>query len=104
MWSSVYIPSAAAMIVKHLFAHWRAMRTEYTLLRWYLCVARSLRVLFFWRGHRKLFSLPVYHDYVLGEQNHDAFYHLSHRYYLLQGLSASQRLAIWGSSALALTV
>ena len=45
------------MILAHLTKHWLARREQYSFSSWILCVARSLRVLLFYRDHRRLCRL-----------------------------------------------
>jgi uncharacterized protein VirK/YbjX len=80
------------MIFAHLKQHWLARRTQYTTLSWILCIARSLRVLLFYRDHQALCRLDVYRNYVAAPSNDDVFHHLSHRDYLVRGLAARQRV------------
>ena len=54
--------------------------------------ARSARVMLFYRDHAALCQLDVYRTYVMASSNDDPFHHLSHRGYLVQGLSARQRV------------
>lgn len=80
------------MIFAHLARHWRACLGQYSVGDWILCIARSLRVVVFWRDHQSLCQLDVYRNYVAGPSNDDLFHHLSHRDYLVRGLSARQRV------------
>jgi uncharacterized protein VirK/YbjX len=72
--------------------HWRARRHHYSMASWLLCIARSLRVLTYYREHRLLCRLRVYRDFVAAAPTDDLFNHLSHRYYLVRGLSPGQRV------------
>ncbi len=74
------------MILAHLTRHWLARRGQYSFSSWILCVARSLRVLLFYRDHRSLCRLHVYRHYVAAPPNDDLFHHLIHRDYLLGGV------------------
>lgn len=80
------------MILARLTRHCLARRSELRLSSWLLSVARSARVLRFYRDHAALCQLDVYRNYVLSPPNDDPFHHLSHRSYLVQGLSARQRV------------
>lgn len=80
------------MIFAQLTKHWRAGTGQYNLVSWILCVVRSLRVVLFWRDHRALCRLDVVRNYVAAPSNDDLFHHLSHRDYLVKGLSARQRV------------
>jgi hypothetical protein len=80
------------MIFAHLSKHWLAHRGVYSLPSWILCIARSLRVLAYYRDHRALCRLGLYRNHVAGPSNDDLFHHLSHRDYLIKGLSARQRV------------
>jgi uncharacterized protein VirK/YbjX len=80
------------MIFAHLTKHWMARRNQYSFPSWVLCVARSMRVLAYYREHRALCQLGVYRNHVALPPNDDLFHHLSHRDYLMKGLSARQRV------------
>ena len=91
-----YLPSLLlehAMILAHLTKHWLARLEQYSFTSWILCIARTLRVLVFYREHRRLCQLDVYRNYVAAPPNDDLFHHLSHRDYLIKGLGARQRIA-----------
>ena len=81
------------MIIAHLLKHLRARREQYSLLSWLLCIARCLRVLAHYRQHAALCQLDVYRNYVAPAPTDDLFNHLSHRDYLVRGLSVTQRIA-----------
>ena len=72
----------------HLTRHWYARRH---FPSWAACVARSLRVLLFYRFHLRLLVLEIYRNYV-SPAHDDVFHHLSHRHYLTRGLSLQQRV------------
>lgn len=80
------------MIFAHLTRYWLARRKELSVSSWLLSVLRSARVLRFYRDHAALCQLDVYRNYVMAPPNDDPFHHLSHRGYLVQGLSARQRV------------
>ncbi|MDN4054514.1 DUF535 family protein [Massilia sp. YIM B02763] len=80
------------MIFAHLTRHWTARRGQYSLSSWLLCIARSLRVLAWYRDHRALCDLGVYRKHVMAPANDDPFHHLSHRDYLMKGMSARARV------------
>jgi uncharacterized protein VirK/YbjX len=80
------------MIFAHLKQHWLSRRSHYSLPSWILCLARSLRVLLYYRDHQALCRLDVFRNYVAAAPNDDLFHHLSHRDYLVRGLSARQRV------------
>jgi uncharacterized protein VirK/YbjX len=80
------------MIFAHLTKHWMSRREQSTFSSWLLCVARSMRVLAYYRDHRALCRLGVYRDHVAQPSNDDLFHHLSHRDYLMKGLSARARV------------
>lgn len=78
------------MVFTHLFRHWLARR-HYPLPSWAACVARSLRVLLFYRAHAALLAMPVYRFHVR-QVHDDVFHHLSHRHYLARDLSLRERV------------
>jgi uncharacterized protein VirK/YbjX len=78
------------MVIVHLARHWLARR-HYPFASWSACVARSLRVLLFYRDHARLLALDIYRSY-LTQVHDDVFHHLSHRDYLAKGLSLAQRV------------
>jgi uncharacterized protein VirK/YbjX len=80
------------MILAHLYKHWLARRGEGNLASWLVSIARSLRVLLYYRDHRALCQLDVYRNYVAPKAANDLFHHLSHRDYLFKGLTARQRV------------
>jgi uncharacterized protein VirK/YbjX len=82
----------APMIFAHLTKHWLARREQYSITSWVLCIVRSLRVLLFYRDHRRLCALDVYRHYVAAPPNDDLFHHLSHRDYLVRNLGARRRI------------
>jgi uncharacterized protein VirK/YbjX len=80
------------MIFFHLTKHWMARRGQYSFPSWLLCIARSTRVLAYYREHRTLCQLGVYRNHVAKPSNDDLFHHVTHRDYLMKGLSARQRV------------
>jgi hypothetical protein len=80
------------MILAHLKQHWLARRGQYSLTSWLLCIARSLRVLLYYRDHQALCQLDVVRNYVASVAGDDLFHHLSHRDYLVSGLTPRQRV------------
>ena len=80
------------MILAHLIRHWSARSGQYRFASWLLCIARSLRVLIYYRDHQYLCGLDVMRRYVAAPQNDDLFHHLSHRDYLIKNLPARQRV------------
>ncbi|WP_036168566.1 DUF535 family protein [Massilia sp. 9096] len=80
------------MIFAHLTRHWIARRSQYSFSTWMLCVARSMRVLAYYREHRALCRLGVYRNHVAQPGDDDPFHHLSHRDYLIKGLPVRQRV------------
>ncbi|MBW8900497.1 MAG: DUF535 family protein [Massilia sp.] len=78
------------MVLVHLGKHWYARR-HYPFVSWAACVARSARVLLFYRDHRGLLGLDVYRQH-LTQVHDDVFHHLSHRNYLAKGLSLRERV------------
>lgn len=80
------------MIVVHLLCHWRAYRRHETLARFLLRAARSLRVLYFRREHAALCALAVVREHIAHAMPHEVFHHLTHRGYLLRGLSPRRRV------------
>ena len=78
------------MVFSLLARHWLARR-HYPLPAWLACIARSLRVLLFYRAHLRLLALDVHRRYVALAHD-DVFHHLSHRHYLARGLSLRQRV------------
>ena len=87
-----YLPEQTPMIFAHLTKHWLARREQYSFSSWLLCIARSLRVLLFYRDHQRLCRLDVYRKYVAAPPNDDLFHHLSHRHYLVKNLGVRQRV------------
>jgi uncharacterized protein VirK/YbjX len=80
------------MILAHLNRHWLARRGQGTLASWMMSIVRSLRVLLYYRDHRALCQLDVYRNYVAAAGNDDLFHHLSHRDYLVKGMTARERV------------
>lgn len=80
------------MIFAHLTRHWMASRRQYGLASWLLGVARSMRVLAYYREHRALCRLGVVRNHVAVPSNDDPFHHLSHRDYLIRDLPARARV------------
>jgi len=80
------------MILAHLTRYCVARRSDYSLSSWLLCIARSMRVLAYYRDHRDLCRLGVYRKHLAGAANDDLFHHLSHRDYLIKGLPARRRV------------
>ena len=80
------------MIFAHLTKHWLARRGHLPLSSRLMSVLRSARVLLFWRDHAALCQLDVVRNYVASNANDDVFHHLSHRDYLVKGLSSRQRV------------
>jgi hypothetical protein len=80
------------MILAHLTKHWLARRGQPSLASRILCVARSLRVLLYYRAHRRLCRLDVVRHYVAAPPNDDLFHHLSHRHYLVRDLGTRRRV------------
>lgn len=78
------------MVFTHLIRHWLARR-HYPLPSWAACIARSLRVLLFYREHRKLLAMPVYRFHVR-QVHDDVFHHLSHRHYLARDVPLRERV------------
>ncbi|WP_296952134.1 DUF535 family protein [uncultured Massilia sp.] len=78
------------MVIVHLARHWLARR-HYPFASWSACIARSLRVLLFYRDHARLLALGVYRDH-LTKVHDDVFHHLSHRDYLAKGLTLRERV------------
>jgi uncharacterized protein VirK/YbjX len=78
------------MVLSLLARHWLARR-HYPLPSWLACIARSLRVLLFYRAHLRLLALDVHRRYVALAHD-DVFHHLSHRHYLAKGLTLRQRV------------
>lgn len=82
----------SAHLIAHLTRHWLAHRRRLPFSSWVLSSLRSARVMLFYRDHAALCRLDVYRNYVMAAPNDDPFHHLSHRGYLVQGLSARQRV------------
>jgi uncharacterized protein VirK/YbjX len=81
-----------AHLTPHLIRYWLARRKDLPFSSWLLTVLRSTRVLRFYRDHAALCQLDVYREHVMRGDNDDPFHHLSHRGYLMQGLSSRQRV------------
>lgn len=80
------------MIFAHLTKHWLTRRGQLPLSSRLLSVLRSARVLLFWREHAALCRLDVVRHHVAAAAGDALFHHLSHRDYLVKGLSARQRV------------
>lgn len=80
------------MIFAHLAKHWTARRGQPSPTSRLMSVLRSARVLLYWADHASLCQLDVVRNYVAAPSNDDVFHHLSHRDYLVKGLSARQRV------------
>jgi uncharacterized protein VirK/YbjX len=80
------------MILAQLKQHWLARRGQSSLPSWLLGVARSLRVLMYYRDHQALCQLDVYRNYVAQAQHSAPFHHLTQPDYLAKGLSARERV------------
>jgi uncharacterized protein len=78
------------MVFTYLVRHWLARR-HYPFKSLAACVARSLRVLLFYRTHARLAATPLYRDYLVPAHD-DVFHHLSHRDYLAKGLTLRERV------------
>lgn len=78
------------MVFLHLARHWLARR-HYSPVSLLACIARSLRVLLFYREHGRLLALPIYREYLV-QVHDDVFHHLSHRDYLVRGLPLRERV------------
>lgn len=78
------------MVLTHLARHWYARR-NFPFISWVACIGRSLRVVLFYRFHRRLLALEIYRNYVSAAHD-DVFHHLSHRNYLIRGLTLRQRV------------
>lgn len=83
------------MVLTCLARHWLARR-HYALPSWLACVARSLRVLLFYRDHARLLRLDMYRHYLVRTHD-DVFHHLSHRDYLARDLSLRERVRCVGT-------
>jgi hypothetical protein len=81
------------MIVAHLMKHWLARRAQSSRASLALSIARGLRVLLFYRAHRRLCQLDLVCNYVAAPPNDDLFHHLSHRDYLVKDLPVRHRIA-----------
>jgi uncharacterized protein len=71
---------------------WRTIRFRYGAAAWLLSILRPLRALAHREAHRKLLALPVYNQFGATMLREDPFHHISHRYYLRQGLTVRQRV------------
>jgi uncharacterized protein VirK/YbjX len=78
------------MVFVYLARHWLARR-HYSLASWWACIARSLRVLLFYRTHLQLLGFEIYRKH-LTQVHDDVFHHLSHRDYLARRLTLRQRV------------
>jgi len=78
------------MVFSYLVRHWLARR-HYPFPSWAACVARSLRVLLFYRTHARLAATALYRDCLIPAHD-DVFHHLSHRDYLAKGLTLRERV------------
>lgn len=80
------------MIVAHLTKYWLAYREQACRKAWALSIARSLRVLLFYREHQRLCQLDIVRHYVAALPAGDLFHHLSHREYLIRKLPLRRRV------------
>jgi uncharacterized protein VirK/YbjX len=80
------------MILAQLKQHWLARRSQSSLSSWILCIARSLRVLLYYRDHEALCQLDVYRNYLAAAPGNEPFHHLTRPDYLAKGLSARERV------------
>jgi uncharacterized protein VirK/YbjX len=80
------------MIVTHLLCHWRTHRRRDTFSASVVRAARSLRVLYYLREHAALCRLAVVREHIARAAPHEVFHHLTHRGYLLRGLTVRQRV------------
>jgi len=80
------------MIVSHLLCHWRCYRRRDTLPGSLLRAARSLRVLYYLREHAAMCRLAVVREHIARAAPHEVFHHLTHRGYLVRGLTARRRV------------
>lgn len=80
------------MILAQLKQHWLAPRGTSSLPSRILGVARSMRVLLYYRDHQALCQLDVYRNYVAPAQHGRPFHHLTQPDYLAKGLSARERV------------
>jgi uncharacterized protein len=80
------------MIFAHLTRHWSARRGQNGFSSWLLGIARSLRVLAWYRDHRALCDLGVYRKHVMAPAGDAPFHHLSHRDYLMKDMPARARV------------
>jgi hypothetical protein len=85
------------MIVAHLIKYWLALRPPSSRASRAVSIARSLRVLLFYRAHRRLCQLDLVRNYLAGPPSADLFpdlfHHLSHRDYLVRNLAVRHRIA-----------
>ena len=89
--SFFYLAGRITMIVAHLMKYWLARRVP-CRKTWALSVARSLRVLLFYREHERLCQLDIVRRYVATLPTGDLFHHLSHRDYLIRNLPLQRRI------------
>lgn len=80
------------MIVNHLLCHWRTYRRRDSLPASLLRAARSLRVLYYLRDHAALCRLAIVREHIARAAPHDVFHHMTHRGYLMRGLSVPRRV------------
>jgi uncharacterized protein VirK/YbjX len=78
------------MVFTYLVRHWLARR-HYPIKSLSACIARSLRVLLFYRSHARLAATTLYRDYLIPAHD-DVFHHLSHRDHLAKGLRLRERV------------
>ncbi|GAC1409681.1 MAG: VirK/YbjX family protein [Burkholderiaceae bacterium] len=79
------------MIFNRMAAHVLSRGRQYGIPSVLLSALRCLRVLVVYPQHKTLSSLNGYRNYVALQSHDDAFRHLSHRFYLMRGLTARQR-------------
>lgn len=78
------------MVLVYLARHWFASR-HFSIMSLAACIVCSVRVLLFWRAHRRLAGMAFHREYV-ARGHDDVFHHVSHRDYLIKGLSLAQRV------------
>lgn len=80
------------VVLNELICYWRQCKDELSLKQLCGTMLRAARALPYAREHRRLWSLPVYSDYLATPQRRNRLHHLSQRHYVRKSLSARQRI------------
>lgn len=67
-------------------------RSQYSSASLALSALRGVKALAYWREHKELWKLDVYRNYAAPASDDHLLHHLTHRGYLIKGLSSGQRV------------